>query len=415
MPLLFTEIGYQNANDAASEEGGTSNTNVVDDALQANLYQAFFDAWKQSGNTSLEGTYFWNWDPNSAEVGPNNGVNWSPQGLPAQTIVSDAYAACFMAGTRLATAAGETAVEDLRIGDLVRTGSGEHRPIRWIGHRSYDGRFIAGNVDVLPIVFSAGALADGIPHRDLFVSPGHAMLLDGILVPAGTLVNGRTIRQVESVATLQYFHIELESHDILLAENARVESYLDNGNRGCFINAASWFEAHPDHRPSEWWQTCAPLVCEGPQLIAIKQRLFTRAGAPQSHRLDLLVKAEGGTLERVLQPDPLSPSRWWFSVPTGSKRLRLASTGFIPAHCVPDSLDRRRLGVSLSRIEIDGEMVALDSPLLADGFHNCEGMATERPWRWTNGDAFIKLPENALRVILETPDAFYCRRGDVAQ
>ncbi|WP_158818588.1 hypothetical protein [Methylocapsa sp. S129] len=86
-PLLFTELGYENATDAASQPAESS-TNVVDSNLQAALYQAFFEAWQQAGNSAFAGVYFWNWDPNAAEVGPGQGVNFSPQGLPAQGVVS---------------------------------------------------------------------------------------------------------------------------------------------------------------------------------------------------------------------------------------------------------------------------------------------------------------------------------------
>lgn len=86
-PLVFTELGYESASDAARQPWGTSN-NVYDPALQEILYAAFFDAWQQSGNGSLIGVYFWNWDPNAAEVGPGNGANFSPQGQPAQTVVT---------------------------------------------------------------------------------------------------------------------------------------------------------------------------------------------------------------------------------------------------------------------------------------------------------------------------------------
>jgi hypothetical protein len=91
-PLLFTEIGYESANDAAKQPSGTS-TNVYDPALQANLYSAFFAAWQQSGNNALIGVYFWNWDPNAAEVGPGNGPNFSPQGQPAQAVVTANFSA----------------------------------------------------------------------------------------------------------------------------------------------------------------------------------------------------------------------------------------------------------------------------------------------------------------------------------
>ena len=86
-PLLFTELGYESATDAASQPAGSS-TNVFDPGLQAQLYQAFFDAWTQSGDASLNGVYFWDWDPNASEVGPDNGANFSPQGLQAQSIVT---------------------------------------------------------------------------------------------------------------------------------------------------------------------------------------------------------------------------------------------------------------------------------------------------------------------------------------
>jgi hypothetical protein len=87
MPIIFTELGYESATDAASQPAYTS-TNAFDPSLQADLYQAFFTAWQQNGDNSLAGVYFWNWDPNVSEVGPNNGANFSPQELPAQQVMT---------------------------------------------------------------------------------------------------------------------------------------------------------------------------------------------------------------------------------------------------------------------------------------------------------------------------------------
>src|SRR5207244_3987814 len=96
--------------------------------------------------------------------------------------------ACFLRGTLIGTPDGEVPVETLAIGDEVVTLSGEARRVRWIGHRAYDGRFIAGKREVLPIRVAAGALADGVPARDLFLSPEHSLYLDGALAQAKHLV-----------------------------------------------------------------------------------------------------------------------------------------------------------------------------------------------------------------------------------
>ena len=115
---------------------------------------------------------------------------------------------------------GETAIEALRIGDRVLTVSGAMRPIRWIGQRHYSGSVAAGNWDVLPVRICKVALGAGVPWRDLWVSPEHAMWFDGVLIPARALTNGSTIFQEESVDEVTYLHIEFETHDVIYAEGA---------------------------------------------------------------------------------------------------------------------------------------------------------------------------------------------------
>jgi hypothetical protein len=144
---------------------------------------------------------------------------------------------CYQAGTHILTPRGEIAVEDLREGDLVTTFSGRgpiHKPITWIGQmrESLDGHPEAEKA--APVRIRAGAVAENVPHRDLLVSPDHAICLDGVLIPAKELVNGVTITQELDFGEVHYFHIELEQHDILLAEGLTAESYLDTGNRDAF-------------------------------------------------------------------------------------------------------------------------------------------------------------------------------------
>ena len=183
---------------------------------------------------------------------------------------------CFCAGTLIATAGGEAAVETLSIGDRVVTASGALQPIRWIGRRSYGGRFLAANRAALPVLIRAGALGDGLPRRDLRVSPLHAMLLDGILVPAGQLVNGTTIMQDHGCAQVDYIHIELAEHDVILAEGAATETFLDDDSRGMFQNVHEYRVLYPEAAaPGRF---CAPRLESGSEVEAIRQRLAGIAG-----------------------------------------------------------------------------------------------------------------------------------------
>lgn len=179
---------------------------------------------------------------------------------------------CYCPGTLIATPDGERPVDKLMIGDNVLTATGETRPIRWIGRRSYDPMFAYGNRDILPIVFQKGSLGNQLPRRDLTVSPLHAMFVDGYLIPALHLVNGLSILQIEKPSYISYIHIELETHDILLAEGAPSESFLDDSSRGMFHNAYEYNELYPD-APIVPPQYCAPRLEDGTELARIHQRL----------------------------------------------------------------------------------------------------------------------------------------------
>ncbi len=143
---------------------------------------------------------------------------------------------CFVAGTMIRTSDGEVPVETLKRGDLVLTNDGRSVPVDWLGVQTVSLRF-ADKMRVLPIRVRAGALAENVPSRDLLVSPEHALLVEGALIQAGALINGTSIlRETNVPTTFAYYHIEVEDHSLILAENTPAETFVDNVERLAFDN-----------------------------------------------------------------------------------------------------------------------------------------------------------------------------------
>jgi hypothetical protein len=193
------------------------------------------------------------------------------------TLVTEDTTPCYCPGTLILTPDGEVPVEQLKIGDGVITLFGKARPIEWIGRRSYSGHFVLGRDDILPVCVKAGALESGIPRRDLWVSPNHALYLGGVLIEAKDLVNGASVYQAEAVEAVEYFHLELDAHDVILAEGAWAESFIDDDNRGLFHNAHEYRELHPD-RVAAPAQYCAPRREEGFEVARARAWITKRAG-----------------------------------------------------------------------------------------------------------------------------------------
>jgi hypothetical protein len=187
-------------------------------------------------------------------------------------------ALCYLRGTMILTPDGERPVEALRIGDRVVTRFGGVQPVKWIGRQSYDARFIAGNLEKLPVRIGAGALGQGLPRRDLYVSPGHSLLLGGQLILASALVNGITIRQEQSATQVDYFQLEFDGHDCVEAEGVWSESYADGpGLRNQFHNRGEFWAVYPDYVTPEALALCAPRPLAGAGLEAALWPIVTEA------------------------------------------------------------------------------------------------------------------------------------------
>ncbi len=183
-------------------------------------------------------------------------------------------APCFARGTRLSTVAGAVAVEDLVEGDHLVLAGGGAAPVRWIGRRRVHVARHVRPETVAPVRVEAGALGAGTPCRTLRMSPDHAVFLDGVLVPVGLLVNGETIVR-ERIETVEYFHVELAAHAVVLAEGAPVETYLDTGNRSMFANTPI-VALRPELTGSAGGSPCAEMVLGGERLEVIRAALPAR-------------------------------------------------------------------------------------------------------------------------------------------
>lgn len=166
----------------------------------------------------------------------NPGRYISEQGiqLPARGAV------CFFKGTLITTHQGLVAVEDLEIGDTLPCLNGS-RTVKWIGRRT-DRVSDLRQVDLeqhLPVRIKAGAITHLVPTRDLIVSPEHHVMISGCLVRACDIVNGTTIAQLTTsdIESIDYFHVELDQFDLVIAHGVYSESWADGGNRSFFQNA----------------------------------------------------------------------------------------------------------------------------------------------------------------------------------
>ena len=152
---------------------------------------------------------------------------------------------CFTAGTRIATPEGDVAVEDLQIGEQVLTADGRSVPAIWIGRQTIAKRFQGERA--APVCIAAGALGGGLPHADLTVTADHGMVLGGVIINAAALVNGETICRVplsELPERLTVYHVETEQHDVILANGAASETFLDMPGRMAFDNYQEYLDLY---------------------------------------------------------------------------------------------------------------------------------------------------------------------------
>ncbi len=303
----------------------------------------------------------------------------------------------FASGTRIARAlsddATETPVEELKPGDWVATLTGEAstRRVQVAAQRRIDHTAHALPALVTPVRFRTDALGPCTPARDLLLAAEALVLIrdlaSPVLVPAGALLNGTSITRAPPGTALNWFALELDAHDVVLAENLPVATA-----RGPSADAL-------DRRQPR----CARLLLPGAELAALRARF---AGPVEAHAATD-ASGDDRPLRLVVDGREVAPAEepvggeYRFVLPQGTGAVRLVS----PARASPAPRDPRRLGVAVTRLELDGVALSLEGGEIGRGFHPVEGDEKMR-WRWTDGGAWLVLPHNpgARRLVVMITD-----------
>ncbi len=288
---------------------------------------------------------------------------------------------CFCAGSLIRTPGGEVPVERLAVGDTVLTWDGGTRPITWIGV----GRVLATRgrrSAATPVIVRKNALADNVPARDLHVTKGHSLYLDGVLIPVEFLVNHRSILWDDRAQEVSLYHVELDRHDVMVANGAPAESYRDDGNRWLFQNANSAWDQPPQ-------ATCAPVLTGGPIVDAAWTHLMDRAGPRPGQSLtedpDLHLLVDGERIDASSRHGTAQV----FALPDAHGCVSVMSRAGTPAE-LGMARDPRSLGVALRCIALRQgarfRVVEAEDARLIEGFHAFE---VADGLRWTDGNATL--------------------------
>ena len=187
---------------------------------------------------------------------------------------------CLLTGTRILTETGEVEVENLKIGDRIQTADGTLEPIKWIGKQTIQPDRVKTPLRGYPVLIKAGALGHNLPYRDLYVSPCHSLLIEGLLIDAGALVNDLSIVYTQPSETFVYYHVELEHHALLIAEGTSAESYLpQKETREEYDNSEEYEVLHPHGSNLMLWPMDYPRVSSKNKVPRfVREKLMAIAG-----------------------------------------------------------------------------------------------------------------------------------------
>ncbi|GAN63163.1 Hint domain-containing protein [Acetobacter indonesiensis] len=306
---------------------------------------------------------------------------------------------CYLAGSMIRTPDGDVAIENLRVGDVVlayANGQSVARDVIWAGRKHMAVQTHLPEADAgYPVRVKANAIADGVPYKDMLITPEHCLFLDGAFVPVRMLVNGGSIAYDHTITAYDYYHVETQQHSVIMADGALTESYLDTGNRGSFRQDGTVVTLGGRHLSWEH-DAAAPLETAQPVVEKLFHALAARAGVATGTQAlveddNLHLVTETGAVVRKLRTQA---GRVSFMLPPGVQSVTVVSRSSKPCDVVgPFVNDRRMLGVQIgavTAISATGTQTStahLQEHALA-GWHGMEAGASAR---WTNGQATLPL------------------------
>jgi hypothetical protein len=304
---------------------------------------------------------------------------------------------CLLAGTLIEIPGGVRDVARLRVGDVVMTSAGP-RPLARVSVRI--------GVQSSVVRVKAGALAPNVPSREIVVgAEQQVMLQDGVLttpvlVGFGVLANAGSIAREVLAGRANWYALEFEAHELVLASNVAISASRESGQAACLR-----------------------MLPPGPALFALRARLAARVSTVLAGNAAEVADASGPAPDKDAEPgwveneagdapdvrlvcDGMALAsqtedrlRVRYLLPAGSRFLRLAS-----ASRLPGGEDSRRIGVAVLHMALDGIPLSLTGMVIGDGFHTLEGGPAGEPgtrWRWTDGFARVVLPVSWRPRVLE--------------
>ena len=315
---------------------------------------------------------------------------------------------CFLPGSMIQTPAGDVAVQDIMIGDEVMThttGQAQARRVIWTGMaHTVVRQGMPDDEAGYPVRILKDAIADGVPYRDMLITPEHALFVDGSFVPIRMLVNGRSIFYDHSITAYDYHHIETEQHAVIMADGMLTETYLDTGNRRIFRPAANVVSIGTSPVRSWAVDAAAPLRV-APEMVEPLYRRFEKRAREALHQPRVasplltqdaglhLIADNGAVIGQMRQNRGFAI----FMIPPGVRSVRIMSRTCRPCDAIGPYLDdRRQLGVLIGEIRLFEGSVAytlaahLDGSA-PDGWCNGWHAPEDGRCRWTDGQAELAL------------------------